>query len=94
MADKLTTKQIEDALVYLDGWVYKNQALVREFEFDTDDERDTFLDQIRAAADEADHHPDLSGEGLAVTVKLWSHDVKGVTDRDTDLAEAIQDLEP
>jgi 4a-hydroxytetrahydrobiopterin dehydratase len=94
MADTLTKKQIEDALVYLDGWVHKDNALVREFEFDSDEEKDAFLQQIRVVADEADHHPELAENDLVVTIRLTTHNAKGVTAKDTDLAESIQDLEP
>jgi 4a-hydroxytetrahydrobiopterin dehydratase len=94
MAQVLTKKQIEEALVYLDGWVAKDNALVREFEFDSEDEREAFLGQVQVAADEADHHPELKVDGLAVTVSLSTHSAKGVTAKDTDLAESIQDLEP
>lgn len=94
MSEKLTKKQVDAALVYLDGWVYKNSALVREFEFDSEDERDTFTQQIRVVADEANHHPELTEDELVITIRLTTHDAKGVTAKDTEMAESIQDLEP
>lgn len=94
MSDLLKPKQIDDALVYLDGWRHQDKHLVREFEFDTEEEAATFVSQIAAAAEEANHHPDLVTNELHITVKLQSHDAGGVTKRDIDLAESIQDLEP
>lgn len=50
------------------------------------------VDQIGAAAEAADHHPDLELTYPAVGVRLSSHDVGGVTHRDVRLARAISDL--
>ncbi len=46
---------------------------------------------IGAEADAADHHPDLDLSYPVVDVRLASHDVGGVTQRDVRLARAISD---
>jgi 4a-hydroxytetrahydrobiopterin dehydratase len=50
------------------------------------------VDAIAAAAEEADHHPDLDLRYGWVGVRLSSHDVGGVTDRDVRLARRITEL--
>lgn len=47
------------------------------------------VDRIGAAADEADHHPDVSLTYPEVIVTLSSHDVGGIISRDVDLARRI-----
>lgn len=47
------------------------------------------VDRIGAAAEEADHHPDVTLTYPAVVVTLASHDVGGITSRDVDLARLI-----
>jgi 4a-hydroxytetrahydrobiopterin dehydratase len=47
------------------------------------------VDRIGAAADEADHHPDVSLTYPEVIVTLSSHDVGGITSRDIELARQI-----
>ena len=47
------------------------------------------VDRIGAAADEADHHPDVSLTYPEVIVTLSSHDVGGITSRDVNLARRI-----
>lgn len=47
------------------------------------------VNAISAAAAEADHHPDLRLGWGRVDVRLWSHDVRGLTQRDLRLAERI-----
>lgn len=48
--------------------------------------------EIGAAAEEADHHPDLLLRWGRLVVKLMSHDAGGVTHRDLRLAERISEL--
>ncbi len=50
------------------------------------------VDRIGAAADEADHHPDVSLTYPEVIVTLSSHDVGGITSRDIDLARQISEF--
>jgi 4a-hydroxytetrahydrobiopterin dehydratase len=47
------------------------------------------VDRIGAAAEEANHHPDISLTYPEVIVTLSSHDVGGITSRDLDLARQI-----
>ena len=47
------------------------------------------VDRIGAAAEEADHHPDVTLTYPEVQVSLSSHDVGGITSRDVDLARRI-----
>ncbi len=48
-----------------------------------------FIDLIGAAADEADHHPDVDLRFGHVTIAMNSHDVGAITARDVRLARAI-----
>ncbi len=50
------------------------------------------VDKIGAAAEEANHHPDIDLTYGAVEVHLSSHDVGGVTQRDIRLARQISDV--
>ena len=49
------------------------------------------VNAIGAAAEEADHHPDVDLTYPLVTVRLTSHDVGGITRRDVRLAREISD---
>src|SRR4051794_33733993 len=50
------------------------------------------VERIGAAAEAADHHPDLDLRYAYVDVRLISHDVGAVTDRDVRLARTISAL--
>lgn len=51
-----------------------------------------FVAAIAAAANEADHHPDVTLTYPAVAISLTSHDEGGVTERDVNLARQISRL--
>ena len=50
------------------------------------------VDAVGAAAEAADHHPDVSLTYGEVILTLSSHDVGGITSRDIDLARRISDI--
>jgi 4a-hydroxytetrahydrobiopterin dehydratase len=47
------------------------------------------VDVIGTLADAANHHPDVDLRYAAVTVRLMTHDVDGLSDRDVELARQI-----
>ena len=46
----------------------------------------------RAAADSANHHPDVDLRYPSVTVRLTTHEIHGLSDRDASLAREISSL--
>lgn len=88
--DELTSSQILDAR--LDDWRKLAQALHARFltgDFVTGLELVTALTE---AAERANHHPDVTLTYPFVDVKLTSHDVSQVTQRDVDLAREISEI--
>ncbi|MDX6200051.1 MAG: 4a-hydroxytetrahydrobiopterin dehydratase [Actinomycetota bacterium] len=49
----------------------------------------TLIDEVGRLADEANHHPDVDLRYKGVTVRLSSHDLGGLSERDVALARAI-----
>jgi 4a-hydroxytetrahydrobiopterin dehydratase len=86
LADDTT---VERALATLDGWSRDGDALVRHLEFPGFREAIDFIVRVADLAEAADHHPELSNVYSRVTVRLTSHDAGGITQRDLDLARAI-----
>jgi 4a-hydroxytetrahydrobiopterin dehydratase len=73
----------------LDDWRLLLRALHARFETGDFARALVFVDRIGAAAEAANHHPDLDLSWGRVGIKLFSHDVGGVTDRDVRLAGEI-----
>ena len=71
----------------MEGWEEKDDALVREFEFESFRKAIAFVDQLAEAAESENHHPDIDIRYRKVTVRWTSHDKGGVTERDRHMAE-------
>lgn len=85
--DTLTFDQIEAA--GLDDWRVLFEALHTRFRTGSFEKGLTLVTRIAELAESANHHPDLDLRYPHVGVKLFSHDVFGVTSRDVDLARQI-----
>ncbi len=92
MAHPLSDDQIESALASLPQWRFEHGALRREYTFRDFSEAFAFLTRVALVAEKNDHHPDIRNSWSTVTLDLSSHDAGGVTQRDIDLAAAIDDL--
>lgn len=87
---KLTSQQILDAR--LDDWRKLAQALHARFRTGDFVAGLRFVTAMTEAAERANHHPDVTLTYPFVDVKLISHDVSQVTQRDIDLARRISEI--
>jgi len=85
----LTPAEIEAELHELDGWTYDGSALVKRFVFPDFAAAIDFMAYVRPAIDELNHHPEWSNVYNRIDVRLNSHDVGGVTERDLKLARVL-----
>ena len=72
-----------------EGWEVVDGALHRELEFHDFVEAFGFMSMVALLAEKANHHPNWSNSWNKVVLDLTSHDKGGITDRDHDLAQAI-----
>ncbi|MDQ6696426.1 MAG: 4a-hydroxytetrahydrobiopterin dehydratase [Actinomycetota bacterium] len=72
-----------------ESWSLVDGKLHREFQFADFNEAFGFMSRVALLAEKADHHPDWSNSWNTVVIDLVSHDAGGVTDRDRELAAAI-----
>lgn len=86
----LTPRQVADA--GLDGWLHAPGALVTRLRTGDFATGLRFVTAVGEAAEEADHHPDLALRYAEVDVRLSSHDVGGVTQRDLRMARRVTEL--
>jgi len=73
----------------LADWVLVVRALEARYETNGFATGLELVTRIGAAAEEAGHHPDVTLTWPTVLVRLWSHDSRGVTERDIALARRI-----
>ena len=69
-----------------EDWREVDGALERTFEFRDFAESIGFVNRVAAAAEGANHHPDLAIRWNRVTVRWRTHSAGAITDRDRELA--------
>ena len=90
MRTKLSDLEIRRALANLPGWSRKGDALNKTYSFARFADGIRFVDQVADVADGMNHHPDIDVRYTNITFSLSSHDAGGITQRDLDLAKAIE----
>ena len=86
----MTRKQV--AAEELADWVWLVGAIEARYETGGFATGLDFVNRIGAAAEEADHHPDLTLTWPLVQARLVSHDAGGVTSRDIAMARRISEI--
>ncbi len=67
-------------------------ALLRSYRFADFAQAFAFLTRVAVHAEAVDHHPEFTSVWNRVDFRLTSHDQGGVTERDVELAKAIDAL--
>jgi len=83
-------ESVQTALEGLNNWEFKNNGIEKEFNFKNFTEALGFIVQVGVNAEKSNHHPELFNVYNKVTIRLTTHDSGGVTDKDIDLAKAIE----
>ncbi|HEY8120760.1 MAG TPA: 4a-hydroxytetrahydrobiopterin dehydratase [Myxococcota bacterium] len=86
----LTQAALAAALRELPGWELRDGKLQRALAFADFAEAFAFMTRVAFAAERLDHHPDWSNVWNRVGITLWTHDSGGITQRDLELARAIE----
>jgi 4a-hydroxytetrahydrobiopterin dehydratase len=92
MPQPLDDAAIAHGLTKLPEWTRDGNALTRTFVFKDFDGSIAFVNRVAAAANAAEHHPDIAISWNEVTIRTWSHDANGITQRDLDLAATLDTL--
>jgi 4a-hydroxytetrahydrobiopterin dehydratase len=94
MIEALSEAERAEALDGLPDWDYDEarDAISRSFTFPDFVEAFGFMTRVALLAEKADHHPEWSNVWNRVDILLTTHDAGGLSSRDIELAEAIEEL--
>jgi len=94
MSQKLSGDARRKALARLKGWseVSGRDAISKKFVFADFNQAFGFMTRAALVAEKLDHHPEWFNVYKTVEVTLSTHDAGGVTERDIQLAEAMDGL--
>lgn len=90
--EKLNAQAVDRALEDLKGWQKEGEAITRRFTFKNFSMAFGFMARVALLAEKAGHHPDWSNSYNTVDIALSTHDQGGITQKDFDLAKAIDAL--
>lgn len=93
-ATLLTDEELSCLAEKLSGWSLTDQRLGRQWHFQNFVEAFGFMTRVALLAEAINHHPEWSNVYATVTIELTTHDLGGLSDRDFQLAEAINSLKP
>ncbi len=82
----LDQTELQEAVARLDGWDVRDGALEKAYDRGDFDGSMAFVGRIAAAANAADHHPDIAVSWGTVTLRWVSHSAGGITDADVRMA--------
>jgi len=90
--EKLTEQEITEQLKKIEGWRYTNGSITKLFKFKDFKEAFSVMTLIAFECEAQNHHPDWENVYNSLTIKLNTHDAGGVTNKDFQLARAIEGI--
>jgi 4a-hydroxytetrahydrobiopterin dehydratase len=91
---KLEKPEINTLLANIPGWSLdrSGESIESTRTFETFLKAIDFVNRVANLAERADHHPDIDIRYSKITLRLSTHSVGGITDRDFALAKQINEL--
>ena len=88
---QLTEDERDRALSDLPEWSLRDDklAIVRRFKFADFSQAFAFMTRVALIAEKRDHHPEWANVYNRVEITLTTHDAGGLSQRDVDMAAAI-----
>jgi len=87
----ISEKQLSDLLKTKNlHWKITNHSIQKEFVFKNFIEAFGFMSRVAILAEKQNHHPEWSNVYNKVNITLTTHDASGVTEKDLELAIAIE----
>src|ERR1700722_249967 len=89
---KLSGPELKKAVAGLKGWNVVKGKLHKEYKFADFIHAFGFMATAALAIEKMEHHPEWFNVYNRVTVDLTTHDAKGITSKDVDLAKLLDQI--
>ncbi|WP_026753498.1 4a-hydroxytetrahydrobiopterin dehydratase [Sediminibacter sp. Hel_I_10] len=89
---KLSEDIIEKKLLHFPDWEFRDNTIYAEFEFENFKDCFSAMSRIAFECEAQNHHPEWTNVYNVLKISLSTHDADGVTQKDFDLAEAIEEI--
>jgi 4a-hydroxytetrahydrobiopterin dehydratase len=91
--ETFSQESIQRELLTLKDWRFIDNAIEKNYQFSNFVEAMGFIVQVGILAEKHNHHPELFNVYNKVRIRLNTHDAKGVTIKDINLAIAIDKIQ-
>ena len=85
----LQNEELKELVVKIPDWEINNKQIQREFNFLNFVEAFSFMTKIALICEKYNHHPNWENVYSKVTIRLFTHDLGGITNLDQTLASEI-----
>lgn len=89
---KLSEYQIQEKLQNYSDWEYVNNGLETTLEFESFRDCFSIMNRIAFEVEDQNHHPEWCNVYNKLSIRLSTHDVGGVTEKDFELLKAIEGI--
>lgn len=89
---KLSESEIAENLKQLTSWEYIDGAIETSLEFGNFKEAFATMSRIAFECELQGHHPDWTNVYKSLNIRLNTHDVGGITEKDFKLAKTIETI--
>lgn len=85
---------LDARMAQLRNWVLDDSrsSIRKDWHFDRFESAVAFFNQVAALSQAHDHHPEVWNCYTRLSLRLWTHEASGLTERDFALARAIDQL--
>jgi 4a-hydroxytetrahydrobiopterin dehydratase len=92
--ERLNQAQIEARMKCIPQWRcdFSEAFISNEWQFATYKKAIAMLVKVSELAEIQNHHPEITSAYTRIRIKLWTHDANGLTNKDFELAQAIDKL--
>ena len=91
---KFNSQEIAKALKTIQGWTLESDEafMHKQWQFDSFKTAMEFITEVADIAEHQNHHPEFLSVYRKMRVRLSTHDASGLTQKEIDLAAAIDSL--
>ncbi len=92
-AHLLSEEEINSIHKEIPGWSIDGNGIKKEWHFDSFVEAFAFMTKVALKSETMNHHPNWSNVYSSVKINLSTHDLGGLSNKDIELARAINNLD-
>ena len=89
----ISNEEIKSNLSSLSSWAQEEKQIAKEFQFKDFAEALSFVNKLGSEAEKVNHHPDIFIHSWnKVRITISTHSEGGITEKDFQLAQKIEEL--